>query len=85
MLLRRIDLLLGAELLKSADDTEARVARLDDVIHIAVRSCIVWVGEGLAVFFFLLSSSLCRIFCSSYLLSEDYFDSTRGTHNSDFC
>ena len=84
MLLRRIDLLLGAELLKSADDTEARVARLDDVIHIAVRSGVVWVGEGLAVFFFLLSSSLYRVFCSSYLLSEDNFDSTRGAHDSDF-
>ena len=55
MLLRWIDLLLSAELLQSADDTEARVAGLDDVIHIAVGSGIVWISKGLAVFFFLLT------------------------------
>ena len=83
MLLGGIDLLLRAELFQSADDTEAGVARLDDVIHIAVGSGVVWISEGLAVFFFLLSGSGSWIFGSSYILSEDDFYSTCRAHDSD--
>ena len=53
MLLGRIALLLCSEHLKSADDAESGVARLDDIIDVAVFSGIVGIGEEVGIFLFL--------------------------------
>ena len=83
MLLGRIDLLLGTQLLEGADDAEARVAWLDDIIHEAVGGSVVGVGEGLAVFLFLLCSSLGGVLRGGYFLGEDDLYGTCRAHHSD--
>ena len=45
MLLGRQGVALGGELCQATADAESRIARLDDIVDIAVLGCLVWVGE----------------------------------------
>ena len=58
MLLRRIDLLLGTQLLEGADDAEARVTRLDHIVDVAITCGVVRVSEELVVLAHLLRNLL---------------------------
>lgn len=52
MFLGRVGEFLCGELLKSADHAETGVARLDDIINVAVACSIVGVAEQFVVLFF---------------------------------
>ena len=59
MLLGRIGLLLSGELLKGTDYAEPCVARLDDIIDVAVACCLIRVTEEVIVFSLLLLGDAC--------------------------
>ena len=85
MLLSRQLLTLCSELCQTATDAETCVARLDYVVDIAVRSCLVRVCELLSVLVFLfceerLNVFACFLLSFSFLAAEDC-NSTACTHN----
>ena len=81
MFLGRVDHFLGGKLLESADDAEAGVARLDDVVDVAVASCIVGVAEQLVVFLFLLPEHFGGVVGSLGLFGIEHLDGTCATHH----
>ena len=54
----RIDHFFAGKLLKGADDTEAGVARLDDIVDVAVACGIVRIAEQVVVLLLLLLCNL---------------------------
>ena len=55
MLLGGQSITLGSELCQSTTDAETGVARLDDIVDIAILGCLIRISEQLVVLFFLLS------------------------------
>ena len=85
MLLCRQRLTLSGKLCKSATDTETSVAWLDNVVDIAIRSSLVWVGKLLCILFFLFCEESLNIL-TSFLLSLGFLatensNGTTSTHN----
>ena len=85
MLSLRILKLLGLQFCQCADDAEAGVARLDNVINVAILGGIVGVGEELGVLGLLLGNECLGVFLLLCLLSIKHCSSTTSTHNSNFC
>ena len=76
MLLGRIGLLLSGELLKGADYAESCVARLDDIIDIAIACSLIRVAEEVIVFSLLLLGDACflgRVLDGLYVLGVKDF------------
>ena len=80
MFLLRVLKLLGLQLCQCADDAEAGVARLDNVVDVAVLGSIVGVGEELGVLGLLLGDECLGVFLLLSLLSVEYSSSTTCTH-----
>ena len=80
MLSLRVLELLGLQLGQRTDDAEAGVARLDNVINVAILGGIVGVGEELGVLGLLLGDECLGIFLLLSLLSVEYGSGTASTH-----
>ena len=85
VLLCRKRLALCGKLSKCTTDAEACVARLDNVVDISVRGCLVRVGKLLCVFLFLLCKEClnvlaCFLLCLGFLAAKDG-NGSAGSHN----
>ena len=77
-------LMFAFQALKGADDTETRVARLDDVFDITFLCGLVGVAEQVVVLLLLLLAQLCGFYwigLGLYLLAIDDFHGAVCSHN----
>ena len=87
MFFRRIYFLFGGKCLKCSDYAEAGVARLNNIVNIAILRGIVWIGKLVFVFFFAFLYkffALGRIGYTRQLFIVKYFNGSLWTHYSNF-
>ena len=67
VLLCRQGITLGGKLSQTTTDAETGVAWLDDIVNVAILSCLIRIGEELVVLFLLLGNK-CPHILTSFLL-----------------
>ena len=85
MLLSRQGVALGGELSQAAADAETGVARLDDIVDVAVLGCLIRIGEELVVLVLLLSDECFHVLTGLLLglgiLGVEHGSGSAGTHH----
>src|SRR6185312_3547657 len=82
--LRRIAIAFRAQRLERIDQPGTRVARVDDVVHVAAAGGDVRVRELLAILVDLLVGRIARIARRGDLTAKENLDRAGGPHDGDF-